>query len=648
MKTPDKNPFLYGRREYEDLKGIDIYIPNTESSFDFFKWISGQQFLFEGIRGSGKTSILKSMHWSLIWKKEPKDRIKGNLEIDEYFSGKDLPRHLGVIFKCDELDNEVWNDWAEKFGSKKAQRIFAVYIEYSFLYLLLDSLSNIINEKPDIFSEDWTQEEAITNIVLSLAFPDKTFRPLLRKSSFFDLSIIFKEKSGIIRSQICKEVPYEDIISTINLDDAGKIIQGLGESLVKNPKLNNLLIFPMVDDCDRLKPWQSSVIGNFIYRARNPISFKATTVLNLNNIKFTTNKRPITEHELKRIAISGTTETDWETNSSFYHQFNGILQSRINRTFGEEYAQLFSLSQLLGKPNLDELVIKVINSSHGEEAIKFYEEFKSQSAEKSIINFFMKTWGIVDIPDYDPEKESSLERKLRIRKKYTFSNKRRQVSAIAMFKTKELKELPYPYAGTDVVLKLCCGSVRELLRIMYEIWNEAKMPIETFVKLEQIPFEIQNRAIRKASRSYWDSIITSEAILNTEWDKKSSCAPPTSPALFCNRIGQLFSFFQSFPYICKSNEIGSLKVNIYSQDIEHVIDYLTMAGIIIQNNKNDKKTIIALHPFFAPIFGLSPRHPFYYSKAISNEDFEIILRGSDQDFHNKILLGDKNQLSMKL
>ncbi len=646
MSEMNPNPFLYGRREYEKNKGFDIFVPSSNSLFDFFQWISGQQFLFEGRRGSGKTSILKSMNWSYAWKKNEKEKIKGSKEIEDYFDNEDLPKHFGVIYKCDVLDNEIWDDWANKYGVKTAQKIFAIYLEYSLLYLLLISLSDAFLEKPEILAEDWHQEGLITKEILSFVFPDANTRPTLQKDTFYDLSILFREKSGIIRSQICKEVPYDLIIGNLTFNDAGKIIQFLGEKITEVPSLKEVLIFPMIDDCDRLKIWQAKVVGSFIYRARNPISYKITSVMNLDNITDTTDNRPLTEHELTRLSISGTTETEWETNSSFYSQFNGILRTRISHTYGNEYAKQFDLEKLLGDPSLDDLVCKVIKESLSKDAIKFYQSFQAYEKENSIINYFMKLRGIIDEQDEVAINESITDKKLKQRKDHVYINKRRQVSAIAMFKTKELKSIKYPYAGLNVVLKLCCGSIRELLRIMYEIWNLSSCSIESFVEQECLSFEFQNKAIRKASESYWDSIVTQRAIINTDWDKNLTKAPPTSPEIICNRLGVLFSKLQSYPNIKRSNEIGSIKINIYSSEIEHILDYLTMAAVIIQNKRVGNSVQIALHPFFSPKFGLSPRHPFYYYKSLSDDDFEILLKGSDNAFIRKVLNKDEGQMSL--
>lgn len=653
MKRSYRNPFGYGRRETEQQKGFDIFVPRSvprkDDSFAFFRWISGEHFLFEGIRGSGKTSILKSMHWTIAWVKNYKEKVKGGKEIEDYFYGEKLPKHIGVIFKCDKLDNEIWKDWSEIYGVKYGQRIFSIYLEYSHLYLLLNALSSIIFEKPEILAENWYQEELITKEILSSAFPEKKIRPLLQKNSFYDLSILFREKTGIIRSQICKEVPYESIVVNLNLDDAGKIIQFLGEKINEIPTLKDTLIFPMIDDCERLKPWQAKVVGNFIFRASHPISYKITAMMDLDNITHTTDNRPITEHELKRVPISGSTETDWETNSSFYNLFNGILQTRINHIYGSEFSKLFDLKKLVGNPNIEKLVIEVISESRGKDAIKFYESFISQKTEKSIINYFMKKRGIIDELQYDSGNESLTERKLRKRKNYTEINKRRQVAAIAMFKTKEFENIRFPYAGLDTILKLCCGSIRELLRIMYEIWKEAHLPIDDFVNHENLSFEIQNKAIRNASNSFWNSIVSSDPILNTDWDKNLTAQPPTSPKLICYRLGNLFSLFQSCPYICESNEIGSIKIEIYSPAVEYILDYLLMAGVLIKKGKKTEKNIkIALHPYFAPIFGLSPRHPFYYSKSISKDDFEVLIKGSDDAYNERILKKDDRQMMLNL
>jgi len=519
MTVSGNNPFICGRREQEDQKDFDIFVPHSDSTLDFFKWISGQQFLFLGTRGSGKTSLLQSMEWPKAWIKNKIGKVKGSKEIEKYFNSDSVPRHLGVLFRCDLMDNEVWIDWSKIHGEKYAQRIFALYLEYSFLYLFLNALSKIIIEKPELFAEDWIREESITSEILNMAFPELQKRPKLFKNTFYELSYVFRDITGMIRSQLTKETPYDFIVENLNFDDAGKLIQLLGEKIIEIPKLNETLIFPMIDDCDRLSNWQSNVVGSFIFRAKHPVSYKLTSMVNREKISYTADNRPLTEHELTRVAISGSTETEWETNKLFYNQFNGILQTRINHFYKDIDSNLFSLKKLLGNPSLDELVTRVIERSQSKGAIGFYNSYKSyctKNKDKSIINYFMKINNISDEKYYSLYKESINDKKMVIRKNYTHLNKKRQVTAIAMLKSKELEDINYPYAGTSVVLKLCCGSIRELLRVMFELWKEAGLPIEKFLEKENISFELQNKAIRSASESYWKSIVGFKALLNTE------------------------------------------------------------------------------------------------------------------------------------
>lgn len=92
------NPFVHSRREYE--RDMPIYISGGKNGYP--EWISDQQYLFEGVRGSGKSSVLQSMHWEISWLGKtkliaPKEVIRSLYK---------PPKHLGISYPFELEDKE--------------------------------------------------------------------------------------------------------------------------------------------------------------------------------------------------------------------------------------------------------------------------------------------------------------------------------------------------------------------------------------------------------------------------------------------------------------------------------------------------------------------------------------------------------------
>ena len=180
----------------------------------------------------------------------------------------------------------------------------------------------------------------------------------------------------------------------------------------------------------------------------------------------------------------------------------------------------------------------------------------------------------------------------------------------------------FPYSGFRVVLNLSAGSIRELLRVMSMIWEEAGGSLSEFIKVQPIPQEIQTRGIVKAAEARFeliDSSIISES--------------GTSLQSICNRLGQLFSSCQSYPYILTTAETASISIrNEWAEgDVKEIIRKGIGSGWLLKREENGR-IFVALHPVLSPKFQISFRNPFYYPEPISNKEIiKTLFFGSDQE-----------------
>lgn len=625
------NPFLYSRREFE--RETALYV--TGGREGFFDWISGQQYLFEGLRGSGKTSILKSMEWDTNWKVGP-TRVEGPEDIKRFFAGS--PNHLAVCCRFEEMDREYWDSWNKLVGVECSERYFGTYLEYMLLDLFLSALLQIIKKRPNLF-ECVEAEEHLVNDLLQMGFPDASQRPRLPEKSFWSLRHIIRDQHIAVRDLVYRKASKETMYNTYPVLSPGNLIQCFGESLTANYReFSNLKVFPMLDDCNHLTDWQTRVVNSAVSKVKAPVSYKLTSVFGLYKTRRTIDGRPLGEQELKTIRISGAGELKWKYSQKYMRLVQGVCQTRIESAYTKELAERFNFKKTLGDFNIQSLLERTLSSGEKPKAIELWAQAKKEAEDKQTTISITSTWlrqhrvRELEQPSHkDPTVQKMLLRRLNsmYTKKWTYT------AAVAICQDRDLR-LSFPYCGWSTILHLSNGSIREMLRIMYEIWEIMNLPIERFVQKENINWRRQRKAIKNAAENYFNGLDRKPLldVNDRKWKgttNKGNYYPPSSLPSICQRLGRVFAQFQSYPSICVEAESASLRVskNGLESDILRVIDFGVMTGML-QKIEDDSTIRIGLHPFFAPLFNISFRSPFYSSESVGVDDLTALFKGTDK------------------
>lgn len=624
------NPFLYSRREFE--REIPLYV--TGGREGFFDWISGQQYLFEGIRGSGKTSILKSMEWGTAWQVGP-IRVEGAEDIKRFFSGP--PNHLAVWCRFDEMDTGYWDSWNKLVGGECSQSYFGTYLEYMLLDLFLSAMLQIMKKAPNLF-ECAESEEHLVNDLLQVGFPNARQRPRLPEQSLWTLRHIIRDQHIAIRDLVYRKTSKETMYNTYPVLSPGSLVQCFGESLTANyRKFANLKVFPMLDDCHYLTDWQTQVVNSAVSRVKAPISYKLTSVFGLYKTRRTIDGRPLGEQELTTIRISGAGELKWQYSRRYIGLVQGVCQTRIESVYTKEIAERFDFKKILGGFDIQSLLEKTLSSSEKPKAIELLARAKKEAEEKQARVSITSTWlhkhriREREEPSHlDPTVQKMFLRRLNsmYTKKWTYT------AAVAICQDKDLR-LPFPYCGWSTILHLSNGSIREMLRIMYEIWGTTNLPIVRFVQEQSINWRKQRQAIKRAIENYFNGL-DRKPLLDVKDIKPSrrkigskNCPPSSLPSI-CLRLGRLFAQFQSYPSVYVEAETASLKVNRddLESDIVRAIDFGVISGVLLKV-EDDSTVMIGLNPFFSPIFNISFRSPFYSSESVDVKDLTTLFKGTN-------------------
>lgn len=625
------NPFLFSRREFEE----DITIFVTGDKEGFFTWITEQQFLLEGLRGSGKSSILKSMEYDVAWKM-CNTKLKGPRDIKKIFTP--YPKHLGVLCRFEVMDTYYWDVWKEQVGKECAQKYFGTYLEYLLIYLFLNSILKIIQKHPELFVNAESEYNLIQDIVQT-GFPDVNSRPRLPEQSLWALNRVIKDKCFGIRDCVYRTSSKEAMYNLYPVLSPGSLVQCFGESLTTNyDTFSDTKIFPMLDDCNHLNSWQLQVVNSAISKAKTPVSYKVTSVYGLYNTRRTIDNRPVTEHELKTLKISGSDPAKWKYTKSFEKLVNGVCQTRIETHYDEELAKQFDFKRILGKFDLHNLLEKTLSDSEKIEAIDLLQLAKNEAKEKGKRISITSTWLSkmrVREKKEPSHKNLEIQKKLLRRLDSMYIKKWSYSAAVAI--CQELK-LSFPYSGWSTILHLSCGSIREVLRIMSEIWDELHEPIEKFIQKKNISHLIQKRAIKNASTKALEAIDKKPLfeISNNngkDYSKTNTTNYPTSLPSVCMRLGNLFAKFQSYPSICVTAETASLKLKSGELDDEIIgaINFAVMCGVIIKTSSESGFLEVGLHPILSPIYNISFRSPFYNPESVSGKDFIRLFKGNDAE-----------------
>jgi len=605
-----RNPFISGRIEFEH--NPVLYMPD-----DILDWVSRKPLLFEGPRGSGKSSILKSLTWEVAWKVSD-ITVRGSEKVSELFRD---PSHIGVYYRVEDMETDYWRRWHDVVGRDAAERYFGTYVDFLYVDLLLNALEQIRNRDERLRADGFAETRFVADMVRE-CFPSASRRPRLAEESFGWLRSVVADTHIGIRTLVYGKKSEREIRDTYAVVSPGSLVRAFGAALMKHyPALSDWTIMPLLDDCNFLEEWQVVIVNAAIAKAAIPVAYKLTSVAGLYPTRRTlTSARTVVEHDIQTVAVPGGSSAD----KACQDFADWVCRTRVGQRWDEEAGRRFRLKKVLGPYNLERVLAQKLAESEKDECLQLVRQAEQEDSAKpvaSVTGVWLSQKGVrkqTEVMGMGAE----AERRLRRRISSAYKKKWNHVAAVAL--CKEFR-LDFPYCGWKVVLHLSCRSIREVLRIMWAIWDEARLSIEDFVSGAAIEARIQNRAIHKVAKATFDAI-----------DPKPVAPGVTLPEI-CIRLGELFTKCQTYPYILATPETAAIRVNVREferrikdvekrERIDEIIEAAMTAGIMLKQEQGDD-VALGLHPILAPRFGISFRSPFYYPQRVSPEDLVALFLG---------------------
>lgn len=601
------NPFSNNRREGEREK-IFLFYPDTSL------WFSNANFIFEGHRGSGKTSILSAFNYENVWLKQseivPDNSVK-------YHYDNPLPSFIGVVFKCELHDKDAWERWAKQYGEENASIVYATYLNYYFLEQILGALDRI-SQTYDLSDKSFIDNEFIQRFI-EIAFPIRKNQPKFFDYSLYSLQTIFREFHNTIRQNVINLISFEEIQqysylhekSSKLLVDECKLIQS------HYNKLSETLFFILIDDVNRVSNWQTRCINTLIVSYEYPVSFKLSSVLGLHKTKATCDpERPIGNSDAKTICLGYSDPTKVTQLADIKNLLNVIFKSRIKQVYPN--AIISDIDSIFGvEMDINASLLKILKSSQKNEVKQEIEDYE-KSEEKFFTDYWLKKNSIKN----GYKSESSLER---TKENSEYLKKYRLAAAFSIIQEYSLGNR-FEYSSMNVINHLICGSVRRFLKICEFLWSEIELQINQKGELEVIRGDKQSEAIRKCAEDVYKGI-DSVVFLRNEID--------TTNQKLCDRLAKIFLSYISKDSLRVTTECLSFKISkdSLSPDLQGVVNSIVLSEAFIKVDF-DNYFLIGLHPVLSPKYALPYRSPFYYPQSISKQDFDSIVFSKDTDMPN--------------
>jgi hypothetical protein len=584
-ETININPFYHGKLEHQNKP--TIYIPDY-----ILEWFYTKSILFEGTKGSGKSSMLTALSWQVLWNIGDRN-IYASKKVRKYFKEK---RCIGVYHRITTSNLEQWERWHVPEEIK--QRYFATYIEFLYLDLLIDAVINIRRNNKELF-RDIPAEEVFVEELLQECFPANN-RPTIFEKSFMSLHRFISDV-------------YRGILHSVNFDrkdmnlenahvmvGAGQIVKLFGELFKKLYHQYDWGIHIIMDDCNFLSEWQTKVINTAIVNCSNPVSYKISSISGLYPTKNTLNPdRTLGKDYIDEISL------DIEDRKKKIDFLDGVCQSRICSLYGDEKAKKFDIRKLLGKFNLEEALYSKLKKSESSNVDKFVEEIDRDNLTTkkiSVTSYWLEKKKVRKITN---DTSCKCDRKAKRRKDNMYLRKFNHAAAFAIC----IKyNLGFPYSGYNTIIHLSGGSVRDFLLIMHQLYETKGLG--RLLESKTIGLGDQSKATRDAAEEKF-KIIEEE----TARQKKN-----ITLGIICNRLGHFFKECQTEKYIHIAPEPGSLSFDkkILSEETKEVIRVGLTSGCLMVKKK-DNRIMISLHRILTPKYNINFRSPFTYYISVTEK-----------------------------
>ncbi len=507
MKKP--NPFLPTRFEYDTSPLLwrspladELEKPNS--------------YFIKGTRGSGKTSILKTINW--------RERVENKVLADQI---KEPSNCIAVYFRLPEHMSQSMAsiNWASVTPDAPSDQLmaysyFSHYLESVALETILEAVVRLRSYGK--LKYDISGEATITNEVFEKFTALRSFAPTNSPNTFNDIKSTF-DKMHHEMNRAATRGTVSTMLDRLPASEPGELIKFVTSKIMSfiNPE-KDVHIKVCVDDCEALKESQQIFLNSLVRTSVAPVFWVVTFVASdYETTNTVIHNQKLSDADRKVIDLENTTPLEFrklcEAVSSLRF-FYTAKKLGVESFQGQSVVNLFDLTSILGSFSINQLFDTATKKGLGAKLIDFRDsaQFFLETSQEHLNKEQLKAIGIHNsktLPFYQCYLLSQLYPGMKIEefkdksmaelKAFSALLRRKQVGAYLNMCSQFGVNKPL-YAGSKIVLSMSDGCIRDYLELMGSIYDgfshRRTSRLESFIRRSTpVGIKAQSRWITRCS-----------------------------------------------------------------------------------------------------------------------------------------------------
>lgn len=618
---------IFSRIRFEHEEKHYYYLPSIVSELE-----QRRPRVLVGNRGTGKTTLLKSLSWK---ERLDSQSLRAQLGADP-FSG----RYIGLYAKLPEIQLHSIDRWLLKSTDDQLSGgIVSCYLDSVWIQLAARAVSELISRGHFSVDPDYEEQiisEAIFDFDIFPAIDFNGSRPTLmqlrRLARSLQVRIESHARRGTDPLEVADEIPVE-------IGSFGRVVGAALASLCRNYRADpqdkmgeddSWRFLICLDEAETLSRRQQIALNSMIRLSMHPVFMIASYVSTPTDIETT-----LFDNLTLQRADLEITRRDKLPPEELQLLLEGVANARISGALSDSVESLFSMERVLGQSDLNAMLAKLLQRSERTKSRKYIDAAENLNLSRGVeakSDDLTLTGEVVEpLPIIEAFTLDKLPDSL---SKNFLSDPRRMSSAYGRGKTRVMAYLAIHYelgskpryAGSEMVSHLCDSCVRDFLWQMDAMLDEIapgrdeRDSLRAMLARSPIPIDVQSRALEKASRRKIERI-----------DESLSTVPERGRRVILGlaELTKLLTRAQAARRPLDA-EPGLFRIKISTDDFsaESIVRDAIETGYMKRVRSESGDLIFRLHNSLAPAYGISWRGG-YRDIRVEPEDLRRMANSED-------------------
>jgi hypothetical protein len=594
---------------------------------------SAGSFYVSGTRGSGKTSLLKTLHWrERLTNQVLKAQLPalGQRFLSVYFR---IPDHVSFAFS-----RTKWRAIVPNAPDPRAvsYAYFSMLIELISVQLMLEAIEECSGSIVKFSAIDASKTlDIIVNsypeLVSNSADRPTTLRQLAKLIGTLHRSM----NIAVVRGDVSL------ITSLMPTREPGSLVHEIAEQLIQLIQQSDFHFKICLDDCEVLDTEQQIYLNSLVRRTRSPVSwiisyvgreYEATTGLHKDH--------NLTDADRKVVDL------DSQHESSFVRLCEAVSSLRVFYSLSDDLRtqelfsdidKIFSAQSVLGSFSVNELFDYATRDSLSADLVEFRKQAEklakvgnqahSQSGRAQSLREiasrdralpYYQAYLLSELMPQMPFSKLAALSVPELKRQAAYLRRKQRSALIAMCQQFRVRNIPY--AGSNVVFGLSDGCIRDYLEIMAEIYDAFSTPKNKLKKFFQrrdpLKIDLQRQGIVRAANSKFSGIKNSGDAYSVELGQLVDCLGELTALLHRD-----VKTTERGVYAIDPSSLRRSSSATHEHALQLILDVLSRGesdglfrgevNTIAAEMLNSPQPIrIRLHRRFAPRYGFSFRGPY--------------------------------------